>query len=58
MARKAEIDVFRPNRQEIKNACQEIQKQWTDEERSKRERYVNPNPVEIPSIAVVTIERP
>ena len=46
-----------PKKKDIRKACEEIRANWSDVERQKREHYLNPNPVEIPSIALSSLER-
>jgi hypothetical protein len=50
MSRKADRDVYRPTKEDIKKACAEIREAWPKGELEKREKYLRPEPFQIPAI--------
>ncbi len=43
---KKQGEHYRPTRKEIRTKCAEIQANWSNVEKERREKYLNPEPVE------------
>lgn len=50
MSRKADRDVYRPTKEDIKKSCAQIQESWSKTERDRREKYLYPEPFQVPAI--------